>query len=586
MIEPPPIPLNEPDSSSRQITRVNKAIAEVSDKQVELSHETYTQVLLALYERRRSLLTSSRNIFENEPETHPDDEIRWVTVMFIDVVDSTKIAEQIDIENWRTVLGEAHRRFGDAVKRWGGEIGQYLGDGLMCYFGARRSQGNDAARAVSCALAMQNTISDYHAELKNIYGIDNFVARVGISTGRVVVGTIGSDQKVDLLAMGATTNLASRLQAICPPGEVLVDRETYRHTRAEFDFSTQEPTFLKGFTEPIDHYLVTGEQDQNGAYLTTNRIGDIVIPFVGRARLVASILQQMHDVERHHDFLMLTVFGDIGIGKSRLLQEIALSEAAEHFYTVRMIGHYEQRDMRFSLLRDMLGAVCGLSPSMSVREMEDAILGYTHDHWDAPDAEMAASIIGYAAGYGFHDTPYIQSLQHTLPHKEDKQIYGWMRRWLQGIAGTRPILLLVDNLQWADTDSLQLLNNLQDEDLGGIIVLAAARPEFRIEANLYLNKIHRQDVTLSPLSNTFTRRMIDAVLHHVDGTHQRLVDLIVERAEGNPLFVEEFLRMLFDNGVFKHQPDEGRWRLDELQYGIVKKTTSQWFVRGVPGPPG
>jgi predicted ATPase/class 3 adenylate cyclase len=563
--DPTTTPLDQP--ALPEVEKINRAIREVIAKRGVFSPETHTQLLLALYDKRRTTQTSLPNAALATDTI--DDEIRLVTVVFIDVVESTQITEAIGFENWRMLIGEAHRRFADTINRWGGEVGQYLGDGLLCFFGARRSRGNDAARAVSCALALQEQAAEYYFHVQEAYQVESFYVRIGISTGRVVVGTIGTEDKSETLAMGSTTNLASRLQSICPPGGVAVDSETQLRARSVFNFAPQQPAKLKGFTQVVPYFLVLGEQQHTSTYLTSSRIGSITIPFIGRQSIIERLLEQMQAVQRETAFRMLMIYGEIGIGKSRLLQQLATHPTTQSFFVVRMVGHYERHETPFSLLRDMIAALCNLSDALTTRAVEERITQYTAEHWESPNAEAAAAVLGYMAGYGFTDSAFIQSLNRSASATNDNRRYRWVVRWIRGMANDRPLIILVDNLQWADPDSLQLLRYLGENETG-LMILAAARPEFQTQAMPYLGTIQHDDITLQPLSEQHTRQLIDAVLSYVDNVPDDLVDLIITRAEGNPLFVEEFLRMLFDNGVFQAQSSGDRWHVNTIQYHTME----------------
>ncbi|MEO1440099.1 MAG: hypothetical protein AAFV33_06815, partial [Chloroflexota bacterium] len=195
---------------------------------------------------------------------------------------------------------------------------------------------------------------------------------------------------------------------------------------------------------------------------------------------------------------------------------------------------------------------------------------FTAENWHGrTSSEAAGTMIGFIAGYGFADSPYIQALQRGGLHRDNDLAFEWVLRWMRGIAGERRILLLVDNLQWADYQSLALLEYLQDR-ARGVFMLAAARPEFETEHADFMEHqprfLHR---TLTPLSAWETQQLLDEVLAHVDNVPPELVQLIIDRSEGNPLFVEEFLRMLFDNGIFEWRAETQRWNLNALEYRMT-----------------
>ncbi|MBZ0294393.1 MAG: adenylate/guanylate cyclase domain-containing protein, partial [Anaerolineae bacterium] len=207
-----------------EVVKLRAALAEVMTNRGVFSTETYTQIILALYDRIRLLQTQSAD-FDSA------DEIRLVTVMFIDVVDSTRIARHLKAEDWKKTLSDIHSLLSKIIRKWGGEVGQFLGDGLLCFFGSQRSQEDDALRAVNCAVEVQESISSFNDQLtmqgkQNHYAAGNsedrisFAVRIGMSTGQVVVGMIGDADKMELLATGTPTNLAARLQTLCEPGKV------------------------------------------------------------------------------------------------------------------------------------------------------------------------------------------------------------------------------------------------------------------------------------------------------------------------------------------------------------------------------
>lgn len=544
------------------LERIDSALREIEARREALTPATYEQIIVALEAQRRRALAAAK---AEAIGGHPEDEIRLVTVMFMDVVGSTAIAEKIGYEQWRLLIGEAHRRFAETVNQWGGEIGQYLGDGLMCFFGARRSQGNDAARAVSCALVMQQQAAELHFEAQERFGASDFFVRLGVSTGRVVVGTIGFEEKAETLALGTTTVRAARLQDICPPGRVLVDGETQLRVRDEFELIAQPSATLKGFAEPVPNYLIVGARRQTDKQLTSTRIENIEIPFVGRQAPLGKIAAQLQATHHQAATRFLLITGDTGMGKSRILQETARSTQAERFFCVQMVAHYERRMVDYSLVRDMLASLIDLTGALSPAATQDMIVHYTTEQWDSPQAEAAAAIVGYLGRYGFQDSAYIRTLDRSTPDENRAQRHEWVRRWLRGLAGKRPLLLLVDNLQWADPASLLMLRYLLEHEKN-LFVLGAARPEFNLTSERYLHDVNIREETLPPLTEAHTRWIINAVLSHVHDVPNDLIETIVERAEGNPLFVEEFLRMLFDNRVIRPSNTGDRWEIDTLQY--------------------
>ena len=432
---------------------------------------------------------------------------------------------------------------------------------------ARRSRGDDAMRAVTCAMATQEAMASFRPTVAQRYGVADFQVRIGISTGRAIVGPFGQLDKVDILALGLVTNLAARLQNIAPPGGVVIDVDTYLQVRTEFDVTRKSPVQVKGFEEPVQYYLVRSQRQQTVTRLTTDRIEGIDIPFVGRHALYQKILLNMQQVRDTGDFRGVTVYGEIGLGKSRLLQEVARTSIAADFAVVRMVGHYEQRDISFGLLRDMLATMCGLASAMDRGSAEDQILEFTENHIQTEDAAATGMVLGYLAGYGFEDSPYATSLHKSSMNRGNRLAFRWVMRWLLGYAGERPLLILVDDLQWADDQSIEMLNFLSHFDYP-IVLVAASRSRLQRNIN-YLPDQKQLELTLPPLTAKQIRRLLSIVLQPVDGIPPELPMLISERSEGNPLYIEEFLRMLFDNNVFEKSGD-GRWHVNRFYYQTVK----------------
>ncbi len=564
---------NTPQYKRERLAKVQRAIDEIRERKSSLTDETYHQVIAALYSQRRRLQTG-----RYADETGDvDKELRLLTVMFIDIADSTRLAVKLGDENFMGVMIGLHNRLSHIIQRWDGEIAQYLGDGILCYFGVRRSQGNDATRAVACALEIQSEIAEYDAVVRQQHpSVERFAGRIGIATGTAMVGLVGEGGKMAIFAIGRLAALANRLQDQAVVGGVAIDTETQLRARSDFDLEAQPARILKGFEaeEQQTFYFVMGQKNRLLTTFTTDQIAGIPMPMEGRAEIFATLLEMLRNVSERGGFQAATLYGVAGIGKSRLLQKVAHSELAGRFKLLRMVGHYERTQTAYSLLRDMIASVCEITPNLEPAEAEWRIKHYTENNWyGRPEqAQSAAEIVGYLAGFGFAHTAAVQSF-HRSQVEHDQGVYHWVKLWMHGVAGDQPILLMVDNLHWADAQSVKLLNALHESG-SPMALFAAARPEFAADlaAAGYMASALHAAYHLSPLDDLETRVIIHTVLKAVDEVPGDLIDMIVERAEGNPLFVDQFLRMLFDTGVFEPTDAEGRWRTNRIQYSSVKDT--------------
>ncbi len=533
--------MRKPQSAS-EIEKLKQALSELRDNRARFSTESFAYLSLILMDRLRDAQTRT---VEDIRQT---DEVRLVTVMFVDVENSTELAQQMDASDWKNVLGEAHRRLATVITDWGGQIGQYLGDGLLSFFGARRSGGDDAVRAVSCALTAQAVIGNYADDVFLEHGI-LFGTRIGISTGRLVVGLIGDENKQELLALGPATNLAARLQSLAPPSGIVVDDSTHSRVRNHFVMQAQPPMSLKGYKTPVKYFKVLERRVQRVTRFTDDTINGITVPIYGRDAALATIGRVLTQATAQNAFHALTITGDIGIGKSRVLQEVLQTLPADTFTPVVMIAHYERRTRSHNLLYDLLFNACNLSDDMQPERIHTQILAHFTSLLSGPDAVTAAEIIGYLAGFGFDDSPHVQPLKRG---RREGLAFAWVARWLRALARGRTLLLVVDNLQWADYASVALLEYLAREASVAGVLLAAGRSAYRAEHPQYMAGFERhQLIALDQLSPSATERLIRTVLQYVQRSPDWLAAAINERAEGNPLFVREFLGMLFDSGVFE-----------------------------------
>src|SRR5690606_23525064 len=539
-------------SPRAQLDRLRTALQEIQAHRHLFSEEVYHELILTLTDRIDRLQSSA----SGTPGLPDRDEIRLVSVMFIDVENSTRLA-QILQEDWKTLISDIHRRLARIIDDWRGEIGQYLGDGLLCFFGAHRSRDDDANRAVSSALAIQQMAGELAPSVRERYGED-FALRIGISTGRVVVGTIGTEARQELAAFGSATNLAARLQHLCPPGGVLVDTQTYHRVRDWFVTTRQIPVSLKGFDTPVESYLVTGRRYAHVAALTNETIAGIALPFVGRNKEFNYLLRLWNDALDEDAMHVITLTGETGVGKSRLLQEALAIAGDWPFYVITLVGRDEKRTTSFALLNSLLAEICHRVDGAMTALTEARIQHCIEQTWPAAGPE-AAAVIGRLAGFAFADFPDL-----------DVDPLETVAAWLRALAGNRALMIAVDNLQWVDHASLDLLEYLAIAFVNKSgILLTAARPDFAQRRKNFLETCARRtDMVIGRLDDAATRKLIEHVVRYVDNVPARLIDHIHERSEGNPLFVEEFLRMLFDNGVFEARSD-GRWRTNTYLYGML-----------------
>ena len=428
-----------------------------------------------------------------------DAERRQLTVMFCDLVGSTALAGRLDPEELREHVRAYQGVSAEVIARFEGHIAQYLGDGLLVYFGYPLAHEDDAQRAVSAGLAVVDAVATLNA--RQPAGGVALAVRVGIHTGLVVVGEVGSGSRREQLALGETPNIAARLEALAEPGTVVVSTATHRLVERRFSCRDLGAHTLRGVTNPLSVYHVLGER------ITTGRGGSLpaawTTPLVGREREVALVLERW-DAAAEGLGQVILLSGEAGIGKTRITQTVC----------ARLQGTpHTQLDGRCSPYRQH-------SPMHVVAELVQGALGYERE--DTPEMlgrrlERTLGECGLSRGEAL---PLLCSLL-SLPGPGESAVQSWSpqrqrQRTIEivldvfrSVAERRPVLLLVEDLHWIDASSLELLSVLVDQAATMPIgVLLTARPDFRPP---WAARSHTTQITLTRLPRRPTEQMILSV---------------------------------------------------------------------------
>lgn len=531
----------------QQIHNLKQALSDIRDKRHLFGDETFSQVVMALLEKLRRMQTLSISDAADAPLS---DEVRLVTVMFVDIKDSTAMSQQIgETSDWKDVIAMADAHIAALVAKWDGQIGQYLGDGVLCFFGARHTRSDDALHAVSCALAIQEKMTAYGEEVLERYKVD-FSVRVGISTGRVVVGFVGGEEKQELLALGPATNRASRLQMIADAGSILIDAATYNRVRGEFITEAHEPVYLKGFADPVAYHEVLAKRVHTALRFTSTTVGELEMPFVGRERELALMTYLCDESLAMGEFRAITLTGDVGVGKSRLLQQLLRSNRHQ-FVQMTMIAQYENRARPYNLLRNFITAHCGLMPDLSDAQVHGIITKTLREFYDDPEAVAA---LGYLADFPLFERPADDAVELGA-------------RWFANLATKNGLIIAVDNLQWVDQHAVRFLGRVAalTQHLPCVVLAAGSLIYESVHPRYMHGQLNHTQITLERLHPEETYELINAITQYVAQVPSSLPELINDRVEGNPLFVREYLNMLFDGGVFQ-QVDGARWRFNIINY--------------------
>src|SRR3990172_9467141 len=475
--------------------------------------------------------------------------LRLVTVLFADLTNFTPAAERVEPEEIYYTIRKALEKLSQPVHRLGGQIDRYVGDGFLATFGVAEAHEDDPERALLAALEMQQAMVALRAEASQKVNWDAQL-RIGIHIGPVISGQLDTGPLVDTSVYGHAVNLANRLQNAARPGTVLVGESIYRRARASFNFSEAIKLNLKGIDKPVIGYEVIGHRAVSDP---VRGLTGRSTPLVGRAAeydLMITALQHLQ-VERLGVTVLIT--GEAGIGKSRLVNEI-LAPVAEHFNVVHTECSPTETGS-YSLLKAVLAALIGIAPHHTPEERKRRV-----DEALSLSANLAREIGPVLNDILEADDGGAASIQD--PKQEQRRIFGATRRLIAWLARRRALVLVFDDLHWADSSSLEALSHIADLILDTPLALITVG---RTSARETLAEILKRDdltrpdnfldIRLQSLSNTDSDNLLTLMLADVP-IPPALKQSIIDRAVGNPLLIEEIVRMLLDQGTV-YQTDAG-----------------------------
>ena len=484
-----------------------------------------------------------------------------VTALFADVVGSTSMAEQMDPEDWTAMLNEAFDLMSRAVFQYEGTIAQLQGDAMLAFFGAPVAHEDDPERAIFAALDMLDATAEFAAQLKATHGID-FRIRAGINSGPVMVGNVGSDLRYEYTALGDAVNVAARMQTAAQPGTVLVTEMTRRLTGDTFDLDDLGEIEVKGKAEPIHVYRVLGRKAAPGRRRGLESVG-LDSPMVGRDEVLARLTSLLDVVAAGHG-RMAFVIGEPGIGKSRLLAELkraALSPPS----SVRWVeGHCLSygRNLPYHLVVDLIRSILGISFAASEEDARAALDRELQASLGADAAEAAdtGTYLAHLLGLPLRST---ETVKTDVPEVLQGRYVAATHRLLRGMSAKGTIVIVCEDLHWADAASIDVVRNLMPLATQlPILFVAAMRAETDSPGWALLGQARElfgdalTEIRLKALDETQSRTLV-ANLLEIESLPDHVRDLILRRAEGNPFFVEEVVRMLIDGGVIVAEGD--RW---------------------------
>lgn len=537
---------------------LEKAMAALDQQRTVLGDDAVEAALAGLQQRLLAL-------DKGEPASPAlAGERRVVTILFCDVKGSTSMADKLDPEEWAGIMKRAMAFLIPPVTQHEGTVARLMGDAILAFFGAPTTHEDDPQRAVRAGLEIVEGIKTFREKLMRERDLD-FNVRVGINTGLVFVGAIGAGQRAEYTAMGDAINLAARMEQTAQPGSVQITEQTFKLVEPWFECEALGGIQVKGKSEPIVTYRVLGVKARPGRGRGLERHG-LSAPLIGRKQELKSIESCLQRLYERDEGSIIGIIGEAGLGKSRLVAE-AKSIASWNSLSVLWL---EAQTLSFGQTISYWPFQQILRSWAGITEEDDA---------DTSWSKMESRVRGLFGEETIDYLPYLASLL-TLEVRGDyaervkyldgdamgKQIFLTSRRFFERLARSQPTILVFEDLHWMDESSTLLLEHLLSlVESVPLMIFGVSRSEGETPA-ARLRELcthdfadHYTEIRLAPLSESESAQLIDNLLD-IEDMPVRLRELVINKADGNPFFLEEVLRTFIDSGVVARDASSGRWR--------------------------
>jgi ABC-type oligopeptide transport system substrate-binding subunit/class 3 adenylate cyclase len=493
-------------------------------------------------------------------------ERRPVTILFSDVKGSTRMAEDLDPEDWMEIMDGAFDLLIEPVYRYEGTVARLMGDAILAFFGAPIAHEDDPERACRAALEIVAGAQSYAERLQEDRGISGFNVRVGINTGLVVVGEVGSDLRVEYTAMGDAVNLAARMEGAAQPGTVLIAEDTHRLIAPLFETEALGAIGVKGKADPVPVYRVVAAK---ALPAKPRGITGLASPLVGREAEFSALQEAVARLQAGNGGIV-TLVGEAGIGKSRLVAELRDSVGATHTESAPHPGWVESLCLSYGssiayllwldVLRGVLGVGVEDAPATVRDVLRDAVRALCPDRFDDVYPFLSRML----------SLPLDEEVAAALDDMEGEQLktstFQAVETFLAQAASDRRMVLVCEDLHWADPTSLELLEHLLPlTGKAPLLFLCVFRPE-RDHGCWHVRETASQDYShchtglrLHALSDAESEALVGNLLR-MEHLPKALQDRILGHAEGNPFYLEEVLRSLIDGGAIAQDEATGRWQ--------------------------
>ena len=474
-------------------------------------------------------------------------ERREVTVMFCDLVDFTSLSEKLGPEKTYSLMDALYELMIHKVHDYEGTVNKLTGDGMMALYGAPIALEDAPQRAIRSALAIQREMTKFSDRLRSEEpGLFPMKTRIGIHTGPVVVGTVGNDLRVEFTALGDTVNLASRMEELAEPGTVYVTEATFRLSEGFFRFEALGEKEVKGRKASVQVYRVLAPNPRRTRFDVSAEQG--LTPLVGRHRELEFLLDTYHRAIGGHGQAMV-ISSEAGMGKSRLLYEFrkAINNDDVFFFEGKCLS-YSRRAVYHPII-DVLKSYFRIDDG----EPDSAVREKVMKGLEALEIE-AAALPCLLELLSVKDSGINQEMMG--PEAKRERINDTLSRMVINAARLRPMVLAIEDLHWIDASSEEAVGTLLEHiPAERVLLVFTCRPEYAPHWGV---KSYCHQLIVSRLSDAESVAIASHLLQS-GGIENKIAELVIEKTEGVPFFVEEFVKSLTDLGIIEMQ--EGRWRL-------------------------
>jgi class 3 adenylate cyclase/predicted ATPase len=539
--------------------RLVQAIKAIEEQRGHLDDGTIDLIQNALREKIQGLNQQSS-------QTREPQQRKLVTVLFADASGFTALAETMDHEEVTSVINSLWSRVDKAILDHGGRIDKHIGDAVMALFGTPIAQEDDPERAIRAALQIQAEIQEWKQEFDESASdresrAKNIQLRIGINTGPALLGTIGTTN--EYTAIGDTVNLASRLEHAAPVGGILISHHTYRHVRGIFEVTALEPITVKGKNEPVQVYVVNRVKPRSFR-VPTRGVEGIETRTIGREAELGRMKALYEATLSQRQIHLLTLVAEAGTGKSRLLYEFNnwLDLQPEPPLLLKGRSTQEMAKIPYGLLRDVFSFMFKIQDTDSAAVARDKLQrGMESFTEDDKTATLYTHFIGHLIGFDFSTSPHLQGILGDARQIRDLAFH-YISQFFADATKDQAIVILLEDIHWADSDSLELFEHLMSTrpDLPLFMIGSGRSSLFERYPDWGGATSQSTRIDLKPLSDEDARKLVAEILQNVPKIPAELMDLIIDKAEGSPFYIEELIKVLIENGVIIR--DEKNWKVD------------------------